>query len=124
LEIKLRKTHQIDAPGAGSIAVPVRRDLLMLRMPESPSDRSVEKRRLRKYFVLNVIREQGPLSRASDLFWDQMMHTVSRHALPAALARTKVVVEQPSTNLSLVGAVAVVLHHIFYSSHVSYEEVI
>jgi predicted NBD/HSP70 family sugar kinase len=66
----------------------------------------------------------GKVSRASDVFWDDMMNSVSRHALPAALARTTVVVEQASANLSLLGAVAVVLHHIFYSSRVSYEEVI
>src|SRR5690606_14979481 len=40
-------------------------DLVAVNKPATtPSDRSIEKRRLRKHFILNVIREQGPLSRA------------------------------------------------------------
>lgn len=66
----------------------------------------------------------GKVSRASDVYQERMTQTVAKHALPAALARTSIVVGDPETNLSLLGAVAVVLHHIFYSSRVSYEEVI
>lgn len=66
----------------------------------------------------------GKVSRASDVFLDRMNETVAMHALPAALTKVRVVVEDARTNLSLLGAVAVVLNHIFFSSRVSYEEVI
>src|SRR5690606_24812547 len=45
--------------------VPVRQDLLVLNVPESPAQRSLEKKRLRRHQVLNVVRTQGPISRAN-----------------------------------------------------------
>lgn len=46
------------------MALRTRQDLVVLPKSETPADRSIEKRRLRKHYVLNVIREKGPLSRA------------------------------------------------------------
>lgn len=46
------------------MALKTRNDLVVLPKSETPADRSIEKRRLRKHYVLNVIREKGPLSRA------------------------------------------------------------
>jgi len=66
----------------------------------------------------------GRVSRASDVFWETMSETVARHTLPAALENVQLVVEPPEKNFSLLGAVAAVLHGIFYSSKVSFEEVI
>lgn len=42
----------------------IRSDLVVVPNNATPADRSIEKRRLRKHLVLNVIRERGPLSRA------------------------------------------------------------
>lgn len=41
-----------------------RSDLVVFPRSRTPSERSLEKRRLRKHRVLNVVREHGPLSRA------------------------------------------------------------
>lgn len=75
-------------------------------------------------FNPEVIILTGKVSRASDLFLDEVKQSVREHALPAALARTQITVETPDVNLSLVGAVAVVLNQIFFSSRISFEEVI
>ena len=40
------------------------KDLVVVPTTDTPADRSIEKRRLRKHHILNVIREHGPLSRA------------------------------------------------------------
>lgn len=44
--------------------VKIKKDLVVIPSTETPAERSIEKRRLRKHFILNVIREHGPLSRA------------------------------------------------------------
>lgn len=44
--------------------IPTRGDLVVDFNGATPADRSMEKRRLRKHSVLNVIRRHGPLSRA------------------------------------------------------------
>lgn len=46
------------------MAIPTRDDLVVILNGATPADRSMEKRRLRKHSVLNVIRKHGPLSRA------------------------------------------------------------
>lgn len=49
---------------AASPSIPTRPGLVVIPQAATPADRSIEKRRLRKHFLLNVIRESGPLSRA------------------------------------------------------------
>lgn len=44
--------------------VPIRPGLVLLPSGGTPADRSIEKRRVRKHSLLNVIRQHGPLSRA------------------------------------------------------------
>lgn len=44
--------------------IPTRSGLVVVPNAETPADRSIEKRRLRKHFLLNVIRLNGPISRA------------------------------------------------------------
>lgn len=46
------------------MVIATRPELVVLPNSETPADRSIEKRRLRKHVVLNAIRRQGPLSRA------------------------------------------------------------
>lgn len=66
----------------------------------------------------------GKVSRAADVFLADLKTSMAAHALPAPFAETVLMVENPAKNLSSLGAVAVVLHQIFYSSHISFEEVI
>lgn len=66
----------------------------------------------------------GKVARASDVFIDDMKRSTEQHALPALLAKTHILVENPGKNLSSLGAVALVLHHIFHSSNIPYEKVI
>lgn len=44
--------------------IPTRSDLVLIPNASTPADRSIEKRRIRKHFLLNVIRENSPISRA------------------------------------------------------------
>lgn len=46
------------------MGIATRPDLVVVPNNTTPADRSVEKRRLRRHLILNVIREHGPLSRA------------------------------------------------------------
>jgi predicted NBD/HSP70 family sugar kinase len=66
----------------------------------------------------------GKVSRAADIFMGDLKASLAEHALPAAFAETKILLENPSKNLSSLGAVAVVLNQIFNSSHITFEEVI
>jgi len=66
----------------------------------------------------------GKVSRAADLFMPAVKEAVARHTLPAPLANVKIVVADPEKNLSSLGAVAVVLNKIYFSSQVTFEEVI
>lgn len=66
----------------------------------------------------------GKVCRASDVFYEPLMASVERHALPASFAAARIVVENPDINLSSLGAVATVLHTIYNSSEVSFEQVI
>ncbi len=44
--------------------VPVRKGLVVIPTAQTPADRSIDKRRLRKHAILNVLRRHAPLSRA------------------------------------------------------------
>jgi len=43
--------------------IATRKDLLLLKSPDSPAERTAEKRRIRKHQVLDVIRRFGPIAR-------------------------------------------------------------
>ncbi len=65
----------------------------------------------------------GKVSRAADVFLDSMKASMAAHSLPAAVMDTEIIVE-PAKNLSILGAVAVVLNQVFFSSHISVEEIL
>jgi predicted NBD/HSP70 family sugar kinase len=66
----------------------------------------------------------GKVTRASDVYFDYMLKSVKLHTLPDSLANVRIVIANPESNLSSLGAVALILHKIYYSSHISFEEVI
>lgn len=75
-------------------------------------------------FNPQAILISGKVSRASDLFLEPMLESARRHALPPSISKVDIVVENPDTNLSSQGAVAMVLCRIYYTNHVTFEEVI
>jgi len=66
----------------------------------------------------------GKVSRAADIFYDNMTLAMYNHSLPASSSGTNILVEGAGKNLSSLGAVAVVLNQIFCTRHISIEEIL
>ncbi|MDK2971455.1 MAG: hypothetical protein PWP23_1210 [Candidatus Sumerlaeota bacterium] len=67
--------------------IPTRPDLVVVPNSSTPADRSIEKRRLRKHSVLNVVRAHGPVSRAG-------ISKISNFNLPSVSALVDELVEE------------------------------
>ncbi|MBI1290841.1 ROK family protein [bacterium] len=78
--------------------VPTRPELVVIPNSATPADRSVEKRRLRKHAVLNVIRLHGPLSRA-DISKASGFNLPSVSSLVDELVEDKLVIEEEARHI-------------------------
>lgn len=80
--------------------IPTRTDLLLLDRPGSPAERSLEKKRIRRHQVLEVVRNRGPISRveiARHLAYN--LPTVS--SLVDELVETGLALEEPARHTRL-----------------------
>ncbi|MEQ8821136.1 MAG: ROK family protein [Sumerlaeia bacterium] len=66
----------------------------------------------------------GRVCRSNALFMPMVEKNLERLVLPAVRPRTRLIISQQRENESTLGAAAIVLHHIFMTSHVNLEQVL